>query len=76
MSDQPAEGAPPPAYATDDAHDRMYLELVDVDGRLLTSVPVTAPLNKSMMAPVVVQVTIAHADGCMRTLGRWAIPPY
>lgn len=76
MSDQPADPPPGPSYATDDDHDRIYLELVDVDGRLLASVPVAPPLNKNATTQVAVQVTIAHLDGCTRTLGRWAIPPY
>lgn len=71
MSEQPE-----PRYQTDPDHDRMFLELFGVDGKLLASVPVAAPLNKNAAAPVSVQVSVAHQDGCARTLGSWPIPPY
>lgn len=71
MSDQPET---PPGH--DPEHESLYLELVDPAGRVVNSIPVDAPVNRSTSAPYVVQVVLAHQDGCSRVIQRVSLPPY
>jgi hypothetical protein len=74
VSDQP-EPIGPPGYQVDEDHD-LYLELVAPNGVILQSFKCPAPLNQNAAAPIAVQVTLAHHDGCARTIQTVPIRPY
>lgn len=81
MSDQP-EAPEVPAldfaslgYQVDADHD-LYIELTNPNGQVVRSVKLPAPLNKNAAAPMMIQIALAHADGCARTIQTVPIPPY
>ena len=74
MSDQ-LEPTDQLRYQVDEDHD-LYLELVNTNGAVFQSFKIPAPMNKNAAMPIAVQVTLAHHDGCARTIQTVPIRPY
>lgn len=76
MSDQPEPVKLGDLGYYEDPGHTMYLELVNAGGQVMQSFHLPAPLNNDARAPFAVQITVAHEDGCARTLQVVPIKPY
>ena len=65
-----------PAYAADDHHERLTVELVDMTGSVIATVPLPPVLNKDTRAPWILRVKIMHDDGCSRVLQEHPLSVY
>jgi hypothetical protein len=59
-----------------DPHSALIVELVAVNGAVIASCQMNAPLNKDATAQIQVRLSISHECGCRRELQAHAIRCY